>query len=140
MYERRCYCVVYLGYGVPTAATAADLDPVLCQQLAHCAHELAPRVNLEKLGPPQGAPLVNPRQGIGDLCSGLASQRLSLLVAAGDVNDRESVAKGLPPHAVMQQKEQVSLVDLVRRGDVEFWSRDVLWGREVDLPDRWPAS
>ena len=35
----------------------------------------------------------------------------------------------------MWQKEQVSLVDLVRRGDVEFWSWNVPWGRKVDLPD-----
>ena len=26
-------------------------------------------------------------------------------------------------------------MDLVRHGDVEFWSWNVPWGREVDLPD-----
>ena len=95
------------------------------QHLADCAHELSPRVNLEKLGPLQWPPSVDPRQGIGDLCCGLASQRLSLFVAAGDVNDRESIAKGLPPHAAMQQKEQVSFMDLVWLADIKLRARDV---------------
>ena len=68
--------------------TASNLDRVLRQQLTDGAHELAPWVNLKELRPPQGAALVNPRQAIGDLCRGLASQGLSLFVAAGDVNDR----------------------------------------------------
>ena len=66
--------------------TAPNLDRVLRQQLTDGAHELAPRVNLKELRPPQGAPLVNPSKAIGDLCRSLASQGLSLFVAAGDVN------------------------------------------------------
>ena len=108
--------------------TAPDLDPVFGEQLAHCAHELAPRVNLEELRPPQGAPFVNPSQAIGDHCRSLANQGLSVLVAACDVNDCGSVA-------VVWQKEQVGLVDLVWRDYVDFWSWYVPWGREVDLPD-----
>ena len=73
--------------------TAPNLDRVLRQQLTDGAHELAPRVNLKELRPPQGAPLVNPSKAIGDLYRSLASQGLSLFVAAGDVNDRESITE-----------------------------------------------
>ena len=72
--------------------TAPDLDRVLCQQLVHRTQELAPRVNLKELRPPQGASLENLSQAIGDLFCSLACERLSLLEAAGDVNDRVSVA------------------------------------------------
>ena len=74
--------------------TAPNLDRVLRQQLTEGAHERAPRVNLTELRPPQGALLVNPSKATGDLCRSLASQGLSLFVAAGDVNDRESIAEG----------------------------------------------
>ena len=80
-------------------------------------------------------PSVDPRQGISGLCCGLASERFSLFVADGDINDRESIAKGLPPHAVVCQKEHIRLMDLVWRGDVEFWSWNVPWSRQIDLPD-----
>ena len=90
--------------------TALNLNRVLCQQLAHCTHELAPRVNLKELRPLQRPPSVDPRQSIGDLCRGLASQRLSLFVAWGYINDPESVAEGFPPYAVVWQKEQIRLV------------------------------
>ena len=76
--------------------TMPNLDRVLCQQLTHCTHELAPRVNLKELRQSQGAPLVKPTQAIGDLCHSLASQGLSLFVAAGNVNDRESIVEGFP--------------------------------------------
>ena len=66
---------------VDVNTSTSDLDPVFGEQLAHRTHELAPRVNLKELRPPQGALLVNPRQSIGDLCRCLASQRLSLFVA-----------------------------------------------------------
>ena len=85
--------------------TAPNLNKVLCQQLTHCNHEPAPRVNLKELRPPQRAPLVNPSQAIGDLCHSLARQGLSFLVAAGDVNDRESIAEGFPSYAVVWQEE-----------------------------------
>ena len=78
--------------------TAPNLDRVLRQQLTDGAHELPPRVNLKELWLPQGAPLVNPSKAIGDLCRSLASQGLSLFVAAGDVNDRESIAEGFPSY------------------------------------------
>ena len=51
-------------------------------------------INLKELRQPQGAPLVNPSKAIGDLCRSFASQGLSLFVAAGDVNDRESITEG----------------------------------------------
>ena len=73
--------------------TAPNLDRVLRQQLTDGAHELAPRVNLKELRPPQGTPLVNSSKAIGDLCRSLASQGLSLFVAACDVNDRESITE-----------------------------------------------
>ena len=81
--------------------TAPNLDRVLRQQLTDGAHELAPRVNLKELRPPQGALLVNPSMAIGDLCRSLASQGLSLFVAAGDVNDRESITEGFLSYAVV---------------------------------------
>ena len=103
--------------------STSDLDPVFGEQLAHCTHEFAPRVNLKELRPPQGAPLVNPSQAIGNLCRGLASQRLSLFVARGNINDRESVAEGSPPYAVVWQKEQIRLVDLVGHRHVKLRPR-----------------
>ena len=118
--------------------TAPNLNRVLCQQLAHRTHELAPRVNLKELQPLQWPPSVDPRQSIGDLRRGLASQRLSLFEARGHSNDRESVAVGFPPHAVVRQKEQIRLVDLVRRGDVKLRPRYAPWGRQIDLPDGLP--
>ena len=116
-------------------SAAPDLDPVLCQELVHPTHELAPRVNLKQLRPLQGPPFVDARQGIGDLCSAFASQRLSLLVAAGDVNDRESIARGLPLHAIVGKKEQICLVDFIWYPDIKLRSRYVSWSRQVDLPD-----
>ena len=89
--------------------TSPNLDRVLHQQLTGGAHELAPRVNLKALWPPQAAPLVNPSKAIGDLCRSLASQGLSLFEAAGDVNDRESITEGFPSYAVVLQKEEVGL-------------------------------
>ena len=74
--------------------TAPNLDRVLRQQLTGGAHERTAGVNLKELRPPRGAPLVNPGNAIGDLFRRLASQGLSLFVAAGDVNDRESITEG----------------------------------------------
>ena len=74
--------------------TAPNLERVLRQQLTDGAHKLSPRDNLKEFWPPQGAPLVNPSKAIGDLCRSLASQGLSPFVAAGDVNDRESISEG----------------------------------------------
>ena len=82
--------------------TAQNLNRVLCQQLAHRTHELAPWVNLKELRPLQWPPSVDPIQSIGDLCRGFVSQRLSLFVAWGYINDRESVAEGFPPYAVVR--------------------------------------
>ena len=110
-----------------------DVNPtatVLRQQLTDGAHELAPRVNLKELRPPQWAPLVNPNKAIGDLCRSLASQGLSLFVAAGDVNDRESITEGFLCYAIVWQEEQVCLMDLVK-----FWPWYVSWSRQIYLPD-----
>ena len=100
--------------------TVPNLDRVLCQQLTDGAHELAPRVNLKELWPPQGTPLVNPNKAIGDFCRSLASQGLSLFVAAGDVNDRESITESFPSYAVVWQEEQLGLMDLVRHRHANF--------------------
>ena len=101
--------------------TAPNLDRVLRQQVTDGAHELLPRVNLTELWPPQGAPFVNPSKANGDLCRSLVSQGLSLFVAAGDVNDHESIAEGFPSYTVVWQKEQVGLVDLVWHRHVKLW-------------------
>ena len=115
--------------------TAPKLDRVLRQQLTDGAHELAPRVNLKELRPPQGAPLVNPSKAIGDLCRSLASQGLSLFVAAGDVYDRESITEGFLSYAVVWQEEQVCLMDLVWYRHVKFRPWYVSWSRQIHLPD-----
>ena len=73
--------------------TAPNLDRVLRQQLTDGAQELTVGINLKELRPPQGTPLVNPSKAIGDLYRSLASHGLSLFVAAGAVNDRESITK-----------------------------------------------
>ena len=43
--------------------SSPNLDRVLCQQLTHCTHELAPRVNLKELRPPQGGSACKPELG-----------------------------------------------------------------------------
>ena len=115
--------------------TAPNLDRVLRQQLTDGAHKLAPRDNFMELRPPQKAPLVNPSRAIGDLCRSPASQRLSLFVAAGDVNDRESIAEGFPSYAVVWQEEQVCLMDLVWDRLVKVRPWYVSWSRQILLSD-----
>ena len=117
--------------------TSPDLDIVFCEQLFDRDHELAPGVDLEQFWPLQRAPSVDARQNFSSIYSLFCSQRLGLLVVRGNVNDGECkpVRLSTSKQAVMWQKEQVSLVDLVRHGNVEFWSWNVLWGREVDLPE-----
>ena len=110
---------------------------MFCQKLACRTHKFASRVNLEKLGPLQRPPFVDARQGIGDLCCGLASKRLSLLEAAGNIDDCESIFVHLfaPGKAVMGKKQQVRLVDLVWHTDIKLGAWDFSGSREVDLPD-----
>ena len=120
---------------VDVNSTAPNLDRVLRQQLTDGAHELAPRVNLKELRTPQRAPLVKPGKAISDLCRSLASQGLSLFVAAGDVNDRESLTEGFLTYAIAWQEEQVYLMDLVWYRHVKFRPRHVSWSRQIDLPD-----
>ena len=93
--------------------TAPNLDRVIRQQVTDGAYELTAGINLKELRPPQRAPLVNPSKAIGDLCHSLASQGLSLFVAAGGVHDRESIMEVFPSYAVVWQEEQVGLIDLV---------------------------
>ena len=119
-------------------STALNLNRVLCQQLADRAHELTAGVNLEKFRPLQWPPSVDPRQSIGNLCGGLASQRLSLFVASGYINDRESVAEGFPPHTVVWQKEQIRLVYFIWHCHVKLRPLYAPWGRQIDLPDSLP--
>ena len=99
------------------------------------SHELTAGVNLKELRPPQGAPLVNPSKAIGDLCRSLACQGLSLFVAAGDVNNRESVTECFPSYAVVRQEEQVGLIDPVWYRHVKRRPWYVPWSRQIDLPD-----
>ena len=111
--------------------TAPNLDRVLRQQLTDGAHELAPRVNLKELQPPQGVPLVNPSKAI-------ATSAAVLLVrgsAAGDVNGRESITEGFLSYAIVWQEEQVCLMDLVWYRYVKFRPWYVSWSRQIDLPD-----
>ena len=116
-------------------SAAPDLDPVLSKELANWPHKFTSRVNLKKLGPLQRPSSVDTRQGIGDLCCALASQRLSFLVAAGDIHDRESILISPPSHAVVRKEKEVSLMDLVWHPDIKLRSRYVPWSRQVDLPD-----
>ena len=53
------------------------------------------------------------------------------LSKVGNVNDGECILVRLSTsrQAVMWQKEQVSLVDLIRRINIELWSRNVPWTR-----------
>ena len=134
---------------VPVAVnpTAPNLDRVLRQQLTDGAHELTAGVNLKELRPPQGAPLVSPSKAIGDLSRSLASQGLSLFVAAGDINDSESMTEGFPSYAVVWQEEQVGLIYPVKYRQVKFRPWYVSWSRQIDLPDGllflaspWPAA
>ena len=111
--------------------TGPNLDRVLCQQLTDGAHELAPRVNLKELRPPQGTQLVNPSKAIGNLCRSLASQGLSLFVAAGDLKDRESITEEFR----RVQEEQVCLMDLIWCRHVKFRLWYVSWSRQIVLPD-----
>ena len=120
---------------VDVSPTAPNLDRVLRQQLTDGAHELVPRFNVKELRPSQGAPLVNPSKAIGDLCRSLASQGLSLFVAAGDVNKRERTTEGFLSYAVVWQEEQVCLMDLVWYRHVKFRPWYVSWSRQIDLPD-----
>ena len=123
-----------LGH-VDVNLTATNLGRVLRQQLTDGVHELTAGVNLTELPPPQEAPLVNPGKVIGDLCRSLASQGLSFFVAAGDVNDRESITEGFPSYAVVWQEEQVCLMDLIRYRHVKFRPWYVSGSRQIDLPD-----
>ena len=121
--------------------TAPKLDR---EQLTDGAHELTSGINLKELRPPQGAPLVNPSKVIGGLCRSLASQGLSLFVAAGDVNDRDSITEGFPSYAVVWQKVEVGLMDLVPPRQisvvvfvVEQADRSARWS--AFLASSWPA-
>ena len=115
--------------------TVPNLDRVLRQQLTDGAHKLTAGFNLKELWPPQGVPLVNPGKAFGDLRRSLASQELSLFVAAGDVNDRERITEGFPSYAVVWQEEQVCLMDLVWYRYVKFRPWYVSWSRQIHLPD-----
>ena len=115
--------------------TAPNLDRVLRQQLTDGAHELTTGINLKELWPPQGAPLVTSSKAISDLCRSLASQGLNLFVAAGDVNDRESITEAFPSYTVVGQEEQVGWMDLVWYRHVKCRPWYVSWSRQIDLPD-----
>ena len=114
---------------------APGLDVVLSKELANCPHKFASRVHLQQLGPLQRPPFVDARQGIGDLCCALASQRLGLLVPRGNVDYGEGVLISPPSHAVVRKEKEVSLMDLVWRPDIKLRSRYLSPRRQIDLPD-----
>ena len=114
------------------ALVPVDVNPTA--PLTDGAHELTAGVNLKKLRPLQGVPLVNPSKAIGDLCRNPASQGLSLFVVAGDIKGRESITEGFPSYAVVWQEEQVGLMDLVWYRHIKFRPWYVSWSRQIDLP------
>ena len=65
---------------------------------------------------------------MGDLCRSLASQGISLFVAAGTVNDLESIMEGFPSYAVVWQEEQVGLMDLVWYRHVKYFGSGMCHG------------
>ena len=112
---------------VDVRAASSNRNPVLCQQLASRTHELTSRVNLEKLGPLQGPPFVDALESGRDLSRGLACHGLGFLIAAGNVNERESVLIRFPPDLVVWNENEVSLVDLIWLTDVKPRARAVPW-------------
>ena len=120
---------------VATDPAAPSLDFVLSKELANWPHKFASRVHLQQLGPLQRPPFVDARQGIGDLCCALVSQRLGLLVPRGNVDYGQGVLISSPSHAVVRKEKEVSLMDLVWRPDIKFRSRYAPRRRQVDLPD-----
>ena len=118
--------------------TAPKLVRALRQQLTDEAHELAPRVNLKELRQPQGAPLVNSSKAIDDLCRSLASQRLSLFVAAGDINDRESITEGFLSYGIVWLG-RAGLLDGPRLLPPRQISAVVYVVEQADRYARWPA-
>ena len=119
----------------PPTRPPPGLDVVLSKELANWPHKFASRVHLQQLGPLQRPPFVDARQGIGDLCCALASQRLGLLVPRGNVDYGQGVLISSPSHAVVRKEKEVSLMDLVCRPDIKFRSKYAPRRRQVDLPD-----
>ena len=50
-------------------------DTVLCHELADRTHKLLPRVNLKELRPLQGAPFVDARKSLSNLCGPFRASR-----------------------------------------------------------------
>jgi len=84
------------------------------QQLADCAHELTPRVNLQKTRPSERSTFVNAIERSGNLCCTLVSQRLCLFVAGSDVNHGQCILVNAAANAVVWQLQKISLVDRIR--------------------------
>ena len=77
--------------------TTPNLCPVPYQQLAHRAHELTPRIDLQKLGPFKWASLVNSCKGICNLFGLLCSQGLDCFILGGHINHSQGILVCLPP-------------------------------------------
>ena len=95
-----------------------------------------PGSHLQQLGPLQRTPFVDARQGIGDLCCALASQRLGLLVPRGNVDYGQGVLISSPsPRGRAEGKG--GQLDGPRFGapDIKFRSRYAPRRGQVDLPD-----
>ena len=105
----------------------ANICFLVWSHFGHTSHKLAPRVNLQHLWPRQRAAPVNRLKSFRNFTSVFRCQRLSFFVAAGDVDNSESVF-------VIRQKKKVRLVDRIRRRYVEFWTRNIARRGEIDLP------
>ena len=68
-------------------APAPDEGFMIFHVVRHGAHEFAPGVNLQQLGPLQRRALVNLLKGLGDLIGIFRGQGLGVFVAPGDVDN-----------------------------------------------------
>ena len=119
---------------------APDEGFVLFHQFRDSTHEFAPGVDLQHLRPGQRAVLVGGQKSFRDFIRIFRSQGFGLFVAAGDIDNGESVFENFAPtrELVVRQKKKIRLVDLVGCGHVESRSRNVSWRGEEYLPERLP--
>ena len=109
-------------------------NTVLCKERANCTHQLASGLILEKLGPRQGPPFVEALDSGRQLSRRLAGQGLGLFLAAGNLNEHESVVLRFSPHFILWKEKEVGMVDLVQLADVKPKAREVPRGGKIDLP------
>ena len=88
---------------------------VVFRFFAHASHELAPKVDLQRLRPSQRAAFVNRLKGLRSLSRVSQGQRLSFFVAAVDDDNGELLFVNFRTagQLFMWQKKKVCLVDRV---------------------------